>query len=291
MLDVLPDTEWEWIIIDDHSPDDTFACIHALAQKDPRIKGVRLSRNCGSHVALTCGLNQVEGDCAIILAGDLQDPPETVPELLAKWDGGAQVVWAVRTARPGETLRTRGFARVYYWIMRKIVGLKEIPAQGADFLLMDRKVVNAFNRFNESNVSIMSLITWMGFKQDRIEYVKEARLHGESGWTFRTKFKLVVDSITSFTYLPIRLMSIIGFGFAMLGFLYACYVAYVRVTEGLTPGFAATMVAILVIGGLQMMMMGVLGEYLWRSLDESRKRPRYLIEEETREGISKRDNE
>jgi dolichol-phosphate mannosyltransferase len=293
LCNVLDEVEgdWEWIIVDDHSPDDTFACIYALSQKDPRVKGVRLSRNSGSHVALTCGLNQVEGDCAILIAGDLQDPPETIPALLAKRDEGLQVVWAVRTARPGETITTKGFSRLYYWIMRKIVGLKDIPAAGADFLLMDRKVVDAFNRFNESNVSIMSLITWMGFKQGRIEYVKEARLHGESGWTFRTKFKLVIDSITSFTYLPIRLMSITGFAVALLGFVYAIYVAYMRITQGLTTGFAATMIAILVIGGLQMMMMGVLGEYLWRSLDESRKRPRYLIEEETQPMNRARDNE
>jgi len=280
-IDAMPNTEWEWIIVDDHSPDGTFSCIHALSQKDSRVKGVRLSRNSGSHTALTCGLNQATGDCAVVLAADLQDPPETIPALLDEWEDGTQVVWAVRTARPGESVATRGFARIYYWIMRKIVGLKDIPAQGADFLLMDAKVVEAFNRFNESNVSIMSLITWMGFKQGRIEYVKEARLHGESGWTFRTKFKLVVDSITSFTYLPIRMMSVTGFIVALLGFLYALYVVYVRITQGLTTGFAATMVAILVIGGLQMMMMGVLGEYLWRSLDESRRRPRYMIEEQT----------
>jgi dolichol-phosphate mannosyltransferase len=168
--------------------------------------------------------------------------------------------------------------------MRRLVGMKDMPATGADFLLMDRKVIEAFNRFNESNVSILSLITWMGFKQTRILYTKEARLHGETGWTFAKKFKLVIDSVTSFSHFPIRLMSILGFTFALMGFIYALFILYSRLTGSVqVTGFTATMIVILVLGGLQMMMMGVLGEYLWRGLDESRRRPRYMIEEETRD--------
>jgi len=281
---VLEGKEWEWVIIDDHSPDGTFAAIHALAQKDSRVRGIRLSRNSGSHVALTAGINQAAGGCGILIAADLQDPPETIPALLAEWEQGSQVVWAVRAARKGESATTKGFSRLYYWIMRRLVGMKDMPATGADFLLMDRKVIEAFNRFNESNVSILSLITWMGFKQTRILYTKEARLHGETGWTFAKKCRLVIDSVTSFSHFPIRLMSILGFTSAFMGFLYALFILYSKLTGSVeVTGFATTMIVILVLGGLQMMMMGVLGEYLWRGLDESRRRPRYMIEEETRD--------
>ncbi|MFT5123583.1 MAG: glycosyltransferase involved in cell wall biosynthesis [Kiritimatiellia bacterium] len=284
LVAVLEGQEWEWVIVDDHSPDGTFAAIYALSQKDPRVRGIRLSRNSGSHVALTAGINQALGACGIMIAADLQDPPETIPQLLEEWEQGNQVVWAVRAAREGESATTIGFSRLYYWIMRRLVGMKEMPATGADFLLMDRKVIEAFNRFNESNVSILSLITWMGFKQTRILYTKEARLHGETGWTFAKKFKLVIDSVTSFTYLPIRMMSVLGFSVAFIGFLYALYLLYAKLAGSqIITGFATTMIVILVLGGLQMMMMGVLGEYLWRSLDEARRRPRYMIEENTQD--------
>jgi dolichol-phosphate mannosyltransferase len=275
----VPELTWEWLIVDDHSKDETFAVITELTKQDSRIRGIRFARNFGSHLAFTCGLHYAKGDCAAIIAADLQDPPEILLKLLAQWQQGAQVVWAIRQQRQGETVSTVGFARLYYFLMRHVVGLKEMPATGADFFLIDRLVIEALQQFHESHVSVLALITWMGFRQTYITYDKQARLHGQSGWNLEKKFKLVLDSVTSFTYLPIRLMSYTGFIVALLGFLYAGIVVVNALTGGNpVQGWSSLMVVILVLGGMQMFMMGVLGEYLWRTLDESRRRPRYLIE-------------
>lgn len=270
--------DWEWIIVDDHSGDNTFAVIAELAKTNARIHGVRFARNFGAHTAIRCGMQHAWGDCAVIMAADLQDPPETLPALLARWQGGDQVVWAVRGRREGEKASTLGFARLYYFLMRRVIGFKEMPATGADFFLLDRRVIDALCQFNESNVSLMALITWMGFRQGQIVYDKQARLHGQSGWNLHKKLKLVVDSVTSFSYLPIRLMAYLGFIVALIGFLYAGVVIANALTGHPAEGWSSLMVVVLVVGGLQMLMMGVLGEYLWRALDEARRRPRYIVE-------------
>jgi len=272
------DLDWEWVIVDDHSSDKTCAVIEDLVTQNECVLGFRFARNHGAHTAITCGIHHAKGDCAVVMAADLQDPPETLPALLDKWQAGAQVVWAVRARREGEKASTVGFSRVYYWLMRRVVGIKEMPATGADFFLIDRRVIDALSQFNESHASLMALITWMGFRQTEISYPKQARLHGKSGWSLEKKLKLVVDSVTSFTYLPIRLMSYLGFVVALLGFLYAGWVIINAISGRPAYGWSSLMVVVLVVGGIQMIMMGVLGEYLWRALDESRRRPRYIVE-------------
>ncbi|MGD8451508.1 MAG: glycosyltransferase family 2 protein [Phycisphaerae bacterium] len=270
--------DWEWLVIDDHSRDGTFDVVSDLARRDPRVRGILFARNAGSHTAIMCGLHHAAGDAAVVMAADLQDPPETIPELLERWRGGARVVWAVRRQREGETASTVGFARLYYFLMRRVVGIRELPPTGADFFLIDRMVIEALRQFQESHVSLLVLLTWMGFPQDSIQYDKKSRAHGQSGWTLRKKLKLVVDSVTAFTYLPIRLMVYVGVLVAVLGFVYAG-VLVVNALAGNPPqGWTSTMVTVLCLGGVQMLMMGVLGEYLWRTLDEARRRPRYLIE-------------
>ena len=274
------DVDWEWIIVDDHSTDDTFATIRDLSEQNQSIQGLRFARNSGAHTAILCGMQHAAGDCAVIMAADLQDPPETIGALLAEWQADNHVVWAVRAQREGESVQTLGFARLYYFLMRRIIGMSEMPATGADFFLLDRRVVEALCNFNESNVSLMALITWMGFRQSHIYYDKQARLHGQSGWNIGKKMKLVVDSVTSFSYLPLRLMSILGFVVAFVGFLYAGFVVANAYAGNPAQGWSSLMVVVLVVGGLQMLMMGILGEYVWRALDEARQRPRYIIEEE-----------
>jgi dolichol-phosphate mannosyltransferase len=277
--------EWEWIVIDDHSADETFAVLCRLSTADARVRAIRFARNFGSHIAITCGLRACRGEGAVIMAADLQDPPELIPDLLSRWRGGDQVVWAVRRSREGETARTTAFSRLYYQLMRSIAGMREMPANGADFMLLDRRVIDSFLQFRESNVSILALLTWMGFRQGSVLYDKRARLHGRSGWTLKKKLKLLVDSIASFSYAPIRAMSYIGFLVALLGLLYAGFV-FLRALSGTpVPGWASLMIVLLVIGGVQMVMLGVLGEYMWRALDESRQRPRYLIEATTTETV------
>lgn len=270
--------DWEWIIIDDHSADATFAVASGLAKADPRIRVLRFSRNFGSHMGIACGIDHARGNCCVVMAADLQDPPETIPELVAKWRDGAQVVWAVRASRPGETTGTLAFASLYYLMMRRVMGLNAMPATGADFFLLDKRVMEAVRAHDERNMSILALIVWMGFRQDEIHYDKHARTEGKSGWTLAKKAKLVVDSLTSFSYLPIRVMSLLGLTIAVCGLLYSGVVVVNALFSHPSEGWSSLMVAVLLLGGIQMLMLGILGEYIWRGLDESRNRPRYLIE-------------
>jgi len=272
------DMDWEWIVVDDHSSDKTFAVLSLLAEQDDRLRGFRFSRNFGSHMAITCGLHQACGDCAVIMAADLQDPPETIPDLLSEWQRGAQVVWAVRARREGEGATYLGFARLYYALMRHTGALKDMPAAGADFFLLDRQVIDALRQFQERHVSLLALITWMGFRQAFINYDKQPRLHGRSGWSLEKKLKLVADSIVSFTYFPIRVMSYVGSATILLGLFGAGLVLLQALRGSPVEGWACLMVVLLVVGGILMVMLGVLGEYLWRALDEVRRRPPYIIE-------------
>jgi dolichol-phosphate mannosyltransferase len=276
-----PDVDWEWIVIDDHSKDETFSVLSEISARDNRVRGVRFSRNFGSHAALTCALEQAKGDSAVVIAADLQDPPEIVPLLLERWKLGAQVVWATREKREGEKALTIGLARLYYFLMRNVVGMREIAETGADFFLIDRRVIDAYLSFREKNVSMFALIAWIGFRQETIGYKKQARLHG---LTMAKKIKLAIDSIAAFSFLPVRFMSWLGIVTSFTGFVYATFIIYNTFSGHPAEGWSSLMVALMVIGGLQMLMMGILGEYLWRALDEARQRPRYTIEATTHDG-------
>jgi dolichol-phosphate mannosyltransferase len=267
--------EWEWLLIDDHSSDDTFAVIQRLALVDSRVRGVRLARNRGSHVAITCGLHHVRGDAAIMMASDLQDPPETLGAMLEKWRGGAQVVWATRREQPGAQVHA-GFASLYYWIMRNVVGMKEIPARGADFFLVDRVVLDAFRRCDEPHVSVFALIAWLGFRQEYIEYDKQPRVTGKSGWTLARKIKLVIDSITAFSDAPIQACWLAGGTLMAIG-LVSIIVGLVFF-ESLQAAVIVLLGAVAGSCGVQLCAIAMLGEYVWRGLDQSRRRPLYVIE-------------
>jgi dolichol-phosphate mannosyltransferase len=272
--------DWEWLVVDDHSRDDTFAVVQRLARTDPHVRGIRLARNSGSHVAITCGLHHVRGDAALMMASDLQDPPETIGLLLERWRAGAQVVWAVRRERPGDASHA-GFAAIYYWIMRNVVGMKEMPSRGADFFLIDRRVIEAFRRVRERNTSVFAVITWLGFRQEYVEYDKQPRAAGRSGWTLARKIKLVVDSVTGFSEAPIRFCSYAGLTLLCGAFL----TALVRL---IWPFGVATLLlsAMVALTGLQLLALGIVGEYVWRALDEARQRPAYFIEQYAGEPIT-----
>jgi dolichol-phosphate mannosyltransferase len=210
-----------------------------------------------------------------MMAADLQDPPETLTAMLERWRGGAQVVWAVRRQQPGERTHA-GFAALYYWIMRRVVGMTEMPARGADFFLLDRVVVDAFRQFPERNASVLALITSLGFRQEYIEYDKQLRVAGASGWTLSRKVKLVVDSVTSFSALPLRLCTFLGVAFAGIGGTLA--VIGVSLLPSLGAGLLLVFAAMVGLSGIQLIALGIMGEYLWRALDEARRRPPYLIE-------------
>jgi dolichol-phosphate mannosyltransferase len=270
--------EWEWVIVDDHSGDGTFDVIERLALRDPRVSGVRLSRNSGSHAAITCALHEVSGDAAVMMAADLQDPPETIAPMIERWRQGAQVVWAVRREQPGPA-RHAWFAVLYYWIMRNIVGMKDMPAKGTDFFLIDRVVIDAFRQFSERNVSVLALIMWLGFRQEFLEYDKHKRAAGASGWTLAKKIKLVVDSVTSFSGFPIRLCSYVGV--ALMGVALIIGIGGAALLPALGAGLLLVVAVVSGLTGLQLLALGVVGEYVWRALDEARARPRWLIERST----------
>jgi len=277
--------EWEWLIVDDHSRDDTFAVIQRLAAADPRVRGVRLARNSGSHVAITCGLHLVRGDAAVMMAADLQDPPETLGAMLERWKAGAQVVWAVRRQRPGETSHA-GFAALYYWVMRHVVGMKEMPANGADFFLADRAVIEAFRTFPERSVSVLALVMWLGFRQEFVDYDKQPRTSGKSGWTLARKITLVVDSVTAFSEAPIRACMLLGV--ALLGVALVLLVTGVARWVQTDHGHLLLLVAAMAgVGGLQLVATGLVGEYVWRALEEARRRPQFVIERATAEVASR----
>ena len=257
------------------------ADVKELARHDSRVRGLLLARNAGSHLALCCGLEFARGNCAVALAGDCQDPPESIPQLIDEWRAGAQVVWAARASRPGETRFTLLFSRIYYFVMRRFVGFSDMPSTGADFFLLDRRVIDEIREFKETHVNILALIGWMGFRQSTIAYTKEERAQGESGWTLTKKLKLLVDSVTAFTYRPVRLMSYLGGMVTMAGLSYAVALLVSGQREASVAGWEVLIVIALVLGGLQMVMLGILGEYLWRVLEESRRRPRFMIEDAT----------
>jgi dolichol-phosphate mannosyltransferase len=270
--------DWEWLVVDDHSRDETFEVIEHLSLRDARVSGIRLSRNSGSHAAIACGLHQVGGDAAVMMAADLQDPPETIGPMLDRWRQGAQVVWAVRREQPGKAHHA-SFAGVYYWIMRRVVGMKDMPAKGADFFLIDRVVIDAFRQFAERNFSVLALIMWLGFRQEYFAYDKQQRAAGTSGWTFSKNLKLVIDSVTSFSEFPIRLCSYTGLALMFVGLFLG--IAGLAMLPALGAALLLVVATVSGLTGLQLLALGIVGEYVWRALDEARQRPRWLIERST----------
>jgi len=208
---------WEWIVVDDHSADKTYQVMESIARKDKRVKVLRFAKNSGSHLALACALREAGGKCAVGLAADLQDPPETIGELYAKWKDGAKVVWAVRAEREGEGFSKVLFANLYYFIVRYFVGLKQVPPTGADFFLLDRVILQKLAKAKVRNASILLLICSFGERQDHITYAKKARVHGRSGWTLKKKFKLFIDSVTMFSMTPVWIGLGTGFLFVVGG--------------------------------------------------------------------------
>ena len=270
--------EWEWIVIDDHSSDTTPDVLLELSMRDLRVRGVRFARNHGSHAAIFYGLQRARGQAAVMVAADLQDSPDTIPAMLARWQAGAQVVWAVRRTRLDERVPAMSFGRFYYFIMRRIVGLRTMPPTGADFFLADRVVIDAVSAFPERHVSLFALLSWIGFRQESIEYDKQLRTAGRSGWSLAKKVNLVSDSITAFSDLPLRAGGLAGAGVALLGVIAAMLALSGRAIGSLTAGNLLVLAGVLIVGGLNLVMLAVLGEYLWRALEESRRRPPYIIE-------------
>lgn len=274
----------EIVVVDDHSADGTFDVVRSWAARDPAVRGIRLARNAGSHMAILCGLSEATGEAVIVLAADGQDPPELAPRLVEKWREGAHVVWAVRERRVGESALTLAFSRAYYKLMNRWTTVR-LPDTGADFFLLDRRVVDVIANLPERNTSLVALIAWLGFRQVEIRYDKQPRASGSSKWTFAKRFRVVLDSLFGFSVLPLKMASGLGFLYAVSGFVYALLLAVNKLTDGrvfqgvAAGGWSALMIAILISSGTLMLVLGVFGEYLWRTLEEVRGRPRFVVEE------------
>jgi len=274
-----PHLDFEFIFVDDDSKDNSFnLLISYLHTSKHKVKVLKLSKNFGSFTACLAGLEKSTGDCSAILAADLQDPPEILDKMIALWNDGNEVVIASRKSREDPIL-SKIFSKIYYKIFRKFA-LKDMPEGGFDFVLMDRKVRNILCEIKEKNTSLMGLILWSGFKREIIYYDRKARKYGKSKWTYAKKIKYLIDSFVSFSFFPIRISTILGIIVSIAGFLYAVFLIYDKIVNNtLIHGITALFVIVLLIGGIQLMMLGIFGEYLWRILDETRKRPTFIIDE------------
>lgn len=271
--------ELELVFVDDGSRDNSRSILRDLANKDPgRVRLILLSRNFGSTNAILAGLHYTTGDCVAIISADLQDPPEIIEDMYAKWLNGDQTVMAVREKREDSFL-DRLFSNISYSIFRKLA-IKDFPKGGFDFVLIDKRIKDIIIDINERNTNLMGLIVWIGFRQSEIFYTRKARVHGSSRWTFWKKFKYFIDSILAFSYAPMRFMSASGLILALLGIAYAALIVILRLINGVAvAGWTTLMVIVLVLFGFQFVFMGIIGEYIWRTLDESRLRPSFIISE------------
>ncbi|MGI6740714.1 MAG: glycosyltransferase family 2 protein [Brevefilum sp.] len=279
--DVMDQTSenWELILVDDGSTDGSTDLIRELASKDERVRPVIFARNFGHQIAVTAGLDYSRGDAVVIIDADLQDPPEAILALIEKWREGYQVVYAVRSEREGETWFKRVTASLFYRMIFRITDVN-IPLDTGDFRLMDRSVVDVMNQMREKHRFLRGMSSWVGFKQIGVEYKRKARFAGETKYPFKKMFKLALNAITSFSYFPLQLATYLGFIAAGLSVLAIPIVAILRLTTGTALlGQATTLIIVLFLGGVQLISLGIIGEYIGRIYDEAKGRPLYVVAE------------
>jgi dolichol-phosphate mannosyltransferase len=279
LADKLAEYRLELVFVDDGSGDRSLEILLDFQSKYPgTIKVVKLTRNFGSMSAIQAGFSVATGDCVGMISADLQDPPELFLEMLGHWEKGTKAVFAIRQDREEPFLQKR-ISNAYYALVRNYA-VPGYPDGGFDFFLVDRQIVAEINRIREKNTNLMTLIYWLGFKPIMIPYVRRARKKGKSRWTLRKKMKLFVDTFVAFTFFPIRTLSVIGFIVALSSFGYGAFILLYWLFFSIeVKGWVPTMLIITFTTGLQMTMLGVLGEYLWRTLDEVRGRPNFVIDQ------------
>jgi dolichol-phosphate mannosyltransferase len=274
----LPSYTREFVFVDDGSDDNSLAELLQLRQGDPDVRIVSFTRNFGQMAAIQAGLKTATGDLVLHLSADLQDPVELIPQLVREFEAGNELVVAYRQGRE-DTVSSRITSRVFYSIIR--LSFPQIPPGGFDYVLMGRRVVDAFNRLEVRNRFFQGDLLWLGYKTTFIPYTRAKREIGRSQYTFWKRLKNSLDAILDSSYLPIRFISLIGVLTAVLGFAYAANIIYYRLAHGSPfPGWAPIMVVTLVMGGLLMLMMGIVGEYVWRIYDEVRHKPNYVIRDQ-----------
>jgi polyisoprenyl-phosphate glycosyltransferase len=279
MLSRLGDYGWEIVYVDDGSRDRTAAVLRDLQAGDPHVRVVLLSRNFGHQFAVTAGLGHASGDAVVIMDADLQDPPEVVPEMLARWHDGYEVVYGVRTDRDGETRFKLLTARLFYRLIRRM-SETEIPLDTGDFRLLDRKVVDAIVSMPERDRFVRGMVSWTGFRQIGVPYRRAPRFAGETKYPLPKMVRFALDGILSFSVKPLRLSTLMGFvsaGLALTGILYALGIRLF--TQRWVTGWTALIIAILFLGGAQLISLGIIGEYIGRLYGEAKRRPLYLVRE------------
>lgn len=270
---------WELVLVDDGSKDGSTDIIRELAAKDPRVRPVIFSRNFGHQIAVTAGLDYSRGQAVVIIDADLQDPPEVILDMIAKWREGYQVVYAVRTEREGETWFKTFTAALFYRLIYRITDVK-IPLDTGDFRLLDRAVVNVMNSMRERHRFLRGMSSWVGFRQTGVTYKRAERFAGETKYPFRKMFRLALNAITGFSYLPLQIATFLGFVSAGISIIAIPIVVILRLI-GMQAFFgqATTLIAVLFLGGVQLISLGILGEYIGRIYDEVKGRPLYIVSE------------
>lgn len=270
---------WELLLVDDGSSDGSTDILRDMAKKDKRVRPVIFARNFGHQVAVTAGLDYARGGAVVIIDADLQDPPELILEMAKKWEQGYEVVFAVRTEREGESWFKLWTASLFYRMIYRITDVK-IPLDTGDFRLMDRKVVDVMKTMRERHRFLRGMSAWVGFKQIGVEYKRAARTAGETKYPFRKMFRLAVNAVTGFSYFPLQVATFVGFFSAGIAILAMPVVIYLRASGSQAFfGQATTLLAVLFLGGVQLISLGVLGEYIGRLYDEAKGRPLYIVRE------------
>jgi len=270
--------EYEILFVDDGSHDDTYQQVTAFAQRDPGVRVIKFSRNFGHQIAITAGVDHARGDCVVVIDSDLQDPPEVIKAMIQEWNKGFDVVYGVRDEREGESAMKLLTASMFYRLLGSVAKIK-IPANVGDFRLMSRRAVDELKQLREKDRFVRGLVSWIGFKQTGVKYHRDKRYAGETKYPYRKMIKFAMDGIASFSTMPLKLATWLGYATSLLAFLYLISV-FIQKFLGITvQGFATIMVAMMFLGGVQLICLGILGEYLGRIFNEIKPRPMYIIEE------------
>jgi len=278
LMSSLPSYEWEVLMVNDGSRDHTLEMIASLHEEDQRFCYVNLSRNFGKEAALLAGFDYARGDAVIVMDADLQDPPEIVPEMLKYWEEGYEDVYGKRKDRGKESWLRRRLTLSYYWLLEKSSHIEVLRNVG-DFRLLDRKCIEELKRLRESERYTKGMYCWIGFKKKELLFDRGNRVAGKSAWSFRKLFGLAVDGITSFSIAPLRLTTLIGIIVSLLGFIFMCKVLIKAIFWGdPVQGYSSLMVVILFLGGIQLISLGIIGEYLGKTYMEVKKRPVYIVD-------------
>ena len=269
---------FEILFINDGSKDNTLDIIKNLREKDKRVCYVNLSRNYGKETAMMAGFDYCKGDCVIILDADLQDPPELIPEMLKYWEEGYDDVYAKRRSRKGESFLKKFTSKMYYKMLQSVTNI-EIQKDTGDFRLLDRRCIEALKQLRESQRYTKGLFSWIGYKKKEILFDRDPRAAGKTKWNYRKLVGLSIDGLTSFTTAPLRMSAILGIIISLVGFLYMMVIIIKTLVYGIdVPGYSSTMVVILFLGGIQLIFLGIIGEYLGRAFYETKDRPLYFID-------------